>query len=269
MSKKTNNNQPTDMDNPALYGGYSETLLEAGKAYPTNIDELNSTAINSDGGCEGGCYATEEGTCGGAECFEAGTYCDGGCEGGCANAKGDRFEAGSDCGSVECLDKDCTEEGTTHGDIPSHTKGQPVIHKEEERFLHDLVKAAVMGVNAIDVVEEYIHNPEFKHFAVAQKDEYQRYADRVRDYMHAHGVEEDFFDSVKSAFTKGMVKVAVMAQDTDTSVAEQLIRGTNMGIDTLTKTLNNPWGISQELCNLGGSFRCFMLQSLEKLRCWL
>ena len=62
------------------------------------------------------------------------------------------------------------------------TYGNNVSVKAEKVLLHDMVKTAVMGVQAIDVVEEYIYNQEFKHFVVHQKDQYKKYSSKASEY---------------------------------------------------------------------------------------
>ena len=156
------------------------------------------------------------------------------------------------------------EGGNTYGE----NKGgeRPISHKKEQMLVHDLVKTAVMGVQSIDVVEEYIRDPEFKALAVSHKDTYQHFANRISQYMREHDIEEDFFASVEEAIQKGMIKMSVMGTDSDSIIAEKLVKGTNMGIDTVTKAANNPWGISDELVGLTKEMQSFMLDTLSALR---
>lgn len=141
--------------------------------------------------------------------------------------------------------------------------------KAEKVLLHDMVKTAVMGVQAIDVVEEYILNGEFKSFVVHQKDQYRHFSAQIGDYMRVHGIEEDFYGSVEQAINKGMLKMGAMGTNSDSRVAEQLIKGSNMGLDTLSKNINNPKGISIDLMNIAKDFVTFMNDSLQELRKWL
>lgn len=147
--------------------------------------------------------------------------------------------------------------------------GNNVSVKAEKVLLHDMVKTAVMGMQAIDVVEEYIYNQEFKHFVVHQKDQYKRFSSKINDYMREHGIEEDFYGSVEQAINKGMLKMGAMGTNSDSRVAEQLIKGSNMGLDTLSKNINNPKGISVDLMNIAKDFVTFMGDSLQELRKWL
>ena len=147
--------------------------------------------------------------------------------------------------------------------------GGNVSVKAEKVMLHDLVKATVMGVQAIDVVEEYIYNQEFKSFVVHQKDQYRRFSSQVNDYMRQHGIEEDFYSSVEQAINKGMLKMGSLSTNSDSRVAEQLIKGSNMGLDTISKNINNPKGISMDLLSIAKDFVTFMGDSLQELRKWL
>ena len=152
------------------------------------------------------------------------------------------------------------------GDFGGGQSRGPVSHQKEEILVHDLVKTAVMGVQAIDVVEEYIRDPEFKSLAVSHKDTYQHFANRISQYMREYGIKEDFFASVEEAIQKGMIKMSAMGSDSDSVIAEKLIKGTNMGIDTVTKAVNSPWGISSELVDLTKELQTFMLDTLPALR---
>ena len=141
--------------------------------------------------------------------------------------------------------------------------------KDEEALLHDLVKTVQMGVTSIDVVEEKITSDRFKQWAVSQKDAYRHFSDRVDDYMRAGGMSEEFVTKMETMWQKGMVKMSAMVMNSDSDVAAQLIKGTEMGIDALTKVLNDPKGISDELLSLTNEINDFMLDSLDTLREWL
>jgi hypothetical protein len=168
--------------------------------------------------------------------------------------------------SQQTIHDNCTQcEQSNHQD----QYGNNVSVKAEKVFLHDMVKTAVMGVQAIDVVEEYIVNPEFKSFVVHQKDQYRHFSSIVNDYMREHGIEEDFYGSVEQAINKGMLKMGAMGTNSDSRVAEQLIKGSNMGLDTLSKNINNPKGVSVQLLNITKDFVTFMNDSLQELRKWL
>lgn len=159
--------------------------------------------------------------------------------------------------------KNCNDNGCTD------TYGNTVSVKAEKVLLHDMVKTSVMGVQSIDVVEEYIYNQEFKRFVVQQKDTYHRFSTQINDYMRRHGIEEDFYGSVEQAINKGMLKMGAMGTNSDSRVAEQLIKGSNMGLDTISKNINNPQGISVELLDIAKDFVTFMGDSLQELRKWL
>ena len=144
-----------------------------------------------------------------------------------------------------------------------------VSGKAEETLLHDLVKTVQMGVTSIDVVEEKIASDQLKQWLVSQKDAYRRYSHRVDDYMRSHGYDEEFVTKMQTMFQRGMVKMSAMGLNNDSDIAQQLVKGTNMGIDTLAKTLNNPKGISEELLQLADEIQAFLQDSLDRLREWL
>lgn len=141
--------------------------------------------------------------------------------------------------------------------------------KAEETLLHDLVKTVQMGVTSIDVVEEKIASDDFKQWAVSQKDAYRHYSDRVDDYMRQHGYDEEFVTKMQTMWQKGMVKMSAMMMNSDSDIAKQLIRGTEMGVDEVSKTLNCPNGIGDELLSLADEINEFMLDSIDRLRNWL
>ena len=144
-----------------------------------------------------------------------------------------------------------------------------VSGKAEETLLHDLVKTVQMGVTSIDVVEEKITSDQLKQWLVSQKDAYRHYSDQVDDYMRGHGYDEEFVTKMQTMFQRGMVKMSALGLNNDSDIAQQLVKGTNMGIDTLTKTINNPKGISDELLQLADKILSFLNDSLNRLREWL
>ena len=141
--------------------------------------------------------------------------------------------------------------------------------ESDKILVKDLLKTVSMGSLAIDVTREYVLSPVFGDYLKDLQSEYNSYNDKCVEFMRDNHVQEDVLGSVKEALQRGAIKMGMKGTKSDEKVAEQLLKGTNMGIDVIGKNLNQSEEYSPELRRLAEDIESFLEKSEKELRQWL
>ena len=144
-----------------------------------------------------------------------------------------------------------------------------ISRKEEEILLQDIDKTLLMGIQATDEVLEEVENPEFKEYLKSLEMIYSRLHEKCSDYMNTHGVESDFYGSMKQAMQRGAVKLNLATVVNDGKIANMMIKGANMGLDVIAKNLNKRPAISDVLYKLAREVEAELTKCIIDLRKFL
>lgn len=139
----------------------------------------------------------------------------------------------------------------------------------DKTLVRDILKTVIMGSQAIDVTREYVESEAFAGFLVDLQNKYQDLIHETECIMRSKGISEDMLSSVKEAFSRGMVKMGMMGTHSDEKVAEQLIKGTTMGLQTIGNNLNVSCDYSPDILAHAKKVEQELNQSLQELRKWL
>ncbi len=113
-----------------------------------------------------------------------------------------------------------------------------MIEEDTIKLLRECNSGVKMGVSAIDEVLDKVKNKELYNVLNASKQEHERLGDKTRDILN------DYQDSGKepNPMAKGMswIKTNVMLsmKESDTTIADLITDGCNMGVKSLNKYLN-------------------------------
>ena len=143
------------------------------------------------------------------------------------------------------------------------------ICENDKMLVRDLLKTVNMGSLAIDVTREYVLSPTFGDYLKGLESSYNSFNDRCVEFMRDHHIPEDVLASVKEALQRGAIKLGMKGTRSDEKVAEQLLKGSTMGIDVIGKNLNMAEKYSPELKNLAEEIESFLEKSVKELRQWL
>lgn len=139
----------------------------------------------------------------------------------------------------------------------------------DKTLVRDILKTVIMGSQAIDVTREYVQSEPFASYLCDLQATYQGLIGETENYMRSNGISEDILSSVKEAFSRGMIKMGMKGTHSDEKVAEQLIKGTTMGLETIGNNLNVSCQHSPEVTQLAEKVESTLNQSLQELRKWL
>ena len=151
----------------------------------------------------------------------------------------------------------------------TESKTKRVFAENEEELLNECMKSVLFGMQSLDVVEK-VAVGELNAYVKQLMGEYAALSERVSDQMKNLDVVPESFGSLKQKWQKKMVKLSIFGDKSNSNIAEKLIKGTNMGITDLTRSLNdNLLSVEEETSRLASDILAFFSGSVEALKKFL
>ncbi len=138
-----------------------------------------------------------------------------------------------------------------------------------EYILNEINKGIKMGMDSISSIAEKVTDDQLKDDL---QSEYNQYNTILNDVNAELGKYEEFPKELNPA-QKMMgwfdIQISTMTDDSDSKIAEMLIKGTNMGIIEGVKLLNNNPETTPEIKNILTNFIQFQENNVERLKKYL
>ena len=100
--------------------------------------------------------------------------------------------------------------------------------------------------------------------------EYAAVSARISDLMKNRDIEPESFGTMRQKWQKRMVKLSIFGDKSNSNIAEKLIKGTNMGITDLTRSLHdNAISVGDDAEQLAGDILALFSGSVEALKKFL
>ena len=144
-----------------------------------------------------------------------------------------------------------------------------IFAENEETLLNECMKSLLLGMQSLDVVEK-VAVGELNGYVKQLMGEYSAVSERVSTQMKNLDVDPDIYGSLKQKWQKNMVKLSIFGDKSNSHIAEKLIKGTNMGITDLTRSLhNNALSVSEETETIARDTLALFSGSVETLKKFL
>ena len=138
-----------------------------------------------------------------------------------------------------------------------------------EYILNEINKVIKMGMDSISSIAEKVTDSQLKDDL---QSEYNQYNTILNDVNAELGKYEEFPKELNPA-QKMMgwfdIQISTMTDDSDSKIAEMLIKGTNMGIIEGVKLLNHNPETTTEIKNILTNFIQFQENNVERLKKYL
>ena len=139
---------------------------------------------------------------------------------------------------------------------------------DDGKMLNYIRQNVEMGVDGIDMVVDHVHGKELKDTMLRQRKEYADYFNKVDNLLKENRVEPEDLPMIAKVSSTVMTKMKNIAERTDESIAEDMIKGTNMGIIKLMGHLNDFHG-SQNISSITEDLIEYEKKSIEQLEAFL
>ena len=149
------------------------------------------------------------------------------------------------------------------------SKKKRVFAESEEALLNECMKSVLLGMQSLDVVEK-VAVGDLNAYVKQLMGEYTALCERISDRMKKLDVDPEIYGSMKQRWQKKMVKLSLFGDRSNSRIAEKLIKGTNMGITDLTRSLHeHSISVADETSSLAQEILAFFGGSVEALKAFL
>ena len=154
-------------------------------------------------------------------------------------------------------------------DTITENKTKRIFAENEEELLNECMKSVLFGLQSLDVVEK-VAVGELNAYVKQLIGEYAALSERISRQMQDLDIEPESYGSFKQKWQKKMVKLSIFGDKSNSNTAEKLIKGTNMGITDLTRSLHdNAISVSDETAALASDTLSFFAGTVEALKKFL
>lgn len=148
-------------------------------------------------------------------------------------------------------------------------KTKRVFAENEEELLNECMKSVLFGIQSLDVVEK-VAVGELNAYVKQLMGEYAALSERISDRMKDLDVVPESYGSLKQKWQKKMVKLSIFGDKSNSNIAEKLIKGTNMAVTDLTRSLHdNALSVEEETAALASDTLSFFAGTVEALKKFL
>lgn len=142
--------------------------------------------------------------------------------------------------------------------------------KEDINALDELSKGCSMGINALNFVMDIVEDKNFKDNLKIENDKYKDMIDNIKNVYKKYN-EDDTpheINLLEKTMTWWGIEMRTFNDNSNSKIAELLIKGTNMGIIEGRKILNNK-NLNEEVTKIASDYVKMQEDSLEMLKKWL
>lgn len=144
------------------------------------------------------------------------------------------------------------------------------MNKENEaNILDELNKGCSMGVDAISYILDKVKNNDFKKMLKIQLDDYKQISNEIKKmYSNYSDKEPHETSAMNKMMTFYGIEMKTLTDESDSKLAELLLKGTNMGIIEGRRLLNNK-DTTKDINSLISEYVRIQEKSCEELKKYL
>ena len=144
------------------------------------------------------------------------------------------------------------------------------MENQNLNILDEVNKGATMGMEAISVISEKVHDNTFKKVLDTEYNKYKDISRRVNDlYENYSSKEPHEINAMNKMMTWYGIQMRTITDDSNSKLSELLMQGTNMGIIEGRRLINQNQNAAQDVKNILHEFVTMQEDSVETLKKYL
>lgn len=142
--------------------------------------------------------------------------------------------------------------------------------EENINVLDEISKGASMGVDAIGYIIEKIEDKKFKKLLEKQSDEYKKISESINRIYPKYNSDDNPHktNNIEKTMTWFGIEMKTITDDSDSKLAELLLKGTNMGIIEGRRILNDK-KMDKEVLKIAKDYVTMQEKNVEDLKEYL
>lgn len=138
-----------------------------------------------------------------------------------------------------------------------------------EYILNEINKGIKMGMDSISTISEKVIDTNLKDDLQFEYNEYNEILNEVNTELAKYDKLPEEVNPAQKMMGWIDVQISTLNDNSDSKIAEMLVKGTNMGIINGVKLLNNNPDTDQNIKNILNEFIKFQENNVEKLKKYL
>ena len=144
------------------------------------------------------------------------------------------------------------------------------MENQNLNILDEVNKGATMGMEAISVISEKVHDNTFRKVLDTEYNKYKDISRRVNDlYENYSSKEPHEINAMNKMMTWYGIQMRTITDDSNSKLSELLMQGTNMGIIEGRRLINQNHNAAQDVKNILHEFVTMQEDSVETLKKYL
>ena len=144
------------------------------------------------------------------------------------------------------------------------------MENQNLNILDEVNKGATMGMEAISVISEKVHDNKFKKVLDTEHNKYKDISRRVHNlYENYSSKEPHEINTMNKMMTWYGIQMRTITDDSNSKLSELLMQGTNMGIIEGRRLINQNQNAAQDVKNILHEFVTMQEDSVETLKKYL
>ena len=144
------------------------------------------------------------------------------------------------------------------------------MENQNLNILDEVNKGATMGMEAISVISEKVHDNKFKKVLDTEYNKYKDISRRVNNlYENYSSKEPHEINTMNKMMTWYGIQMRTITDDSNSKLSELLMQGTNMGIIEGRRLINQNQNAAQDVKNILHEFVTMQEDSVETLKKYL
>lgn len=133
----------------------------------------------------------------------------------------------------------------------------------------EIVKNTDMGIQAINNIRSYVEDEELMHKVLCQREDLKKVQFEAEKMLTEKEVVASKSDKFKKIMLKTGVTMNTLFDRSTENIAQMLIEGTNMGINSIQKTINEMNECGEEIPAIANDLITLYEKNISELREYL
>ncbi len=109
----------------------------------------------------------------------------------------------------------------------------------DSKMLNYIRQNVEMGIDGIDMVKEHANDPKFRDLLIEQRGDYEKFFAECDKMLRSLDDEAEDLPVMAKMASEFMTTMKNLVERSDSSIAEDMMKGTNTGIIKLNEHLND------------------------------
>ncbi len=143
------------------------------------------------------------------------------------------------------------------------------MEQDSVRLLRECNSGVIMGIESIDRISKYVRNPEFRRCLIRCKHRHMNLGRDIKSQLKRLGVSCKQPHLATSLMARMEIRIKMLVSRSDKTAADLVTQGTNMGILSISRYLNQYPMAAEEIKEISNALIQSEQQLVEEIRVFL